>query len=104
MYLNKRTGELHHKDMKQELTKYETTLIQYLSDNHLKTYEEIYHILYGVRTDQLNKSEVHQITNLISRLRKKGINIRTKKSFGVIMEDVVCINNNSIRNNSNSKF
>lgn len=104
MYLNKRTGELHHKDTKQELTKYETTLIHYLSDNRLKTYEEIYYILYGIKVNDLSKSEVHQITNLISRLRKKGLNIRTKRSFGVVMEDVICINSNSVRNDRNSSL
>ena len=97
--INKRTGELLHNNRKSYLTKYELAMVNSLSDNKLKTYVELYQEIYNVDVHELDPSEVHQITNIVSRLRRKGLKIHTRKSFGVVMKDVICINNSDIRTN-----
>ena len=77
--VNKRTGELEHNNKKTYLTKYELAMIDALSDNTLKTYEELYTEIYNVNVTTLDPSEVHQITNIVSRLRRKGLKIHTRK-------------------------
>ena len=82
-YLNYNTGQLFIDGKKYELTKSETELLKTLASNELKTYAEIYNLLYKTNVLEIENTLRGSINSHIYRLRKKGLIIKTKYGYGV---------------------
>jgi DNA-binding response OmpR family regulator len=90
--LNYKTGTLIIDNKKIELTKMETIILSTLSDNKIKTYVEIYNAMYNVNEKEIDESIRRIIHVHKSKLIKKtGLKIKSKHSFGIRLEDKVCL-------------
>lgn len=90
--LNYKSGTLMLEGKQIELTKMETTIISFLSDNRLKTYAEIYGAMYNMKVQDVDEGIRRAIIVHKSRIVKKtGLNITSKNRFGIRLEDKICV-------------
>lgn len=91
-YLNYKTGTLIVNNTEIELSKIETKILVVLSDNKLKTYEDIYNSMYNVDIKESDQSMRNSIKVHSHKIRKKtNFTIQTKSGVGLRLLNQLCV-------------
>lgn len=83
MEINKRTGEVNIENKTYHLTKAELNLLAVLDQNKIVTYEELYNGVYGLRVNEISKSERGGLSTIITRIKHKtGLKVKNYSGYG----------------------